>query len=77
MSGHYAGLEQHHVLRFHTDGATFLVFWEHELHEVEDGCVGVMSLFSEQGREPTVRFHHEVDYDHQVLRIWVERRWVR
>ena len=48
MSGHYVGLEQPHVLQIHTDGATLLVFWEHEMHEIEDGCVGVMSLFSEQ-----------------------------
>ena len=24
------------------------LFWEHELYKVEDGCVGVMSLFREQ-----------------------------
>ena len=59
-------LEQYHVLRNQTNDATLLCL---ALHEIEDGCVGVMILFNEQGRDLTVRFRHDVVYDHQVLRI--------
>ena len=70
-------LEQYHVRRIQTDDATLLVIREQALHEIEGGRVGVMTLSSEQGRDPTVRFRHEVVYDHQVLRLWVEQRCVQ
>ena len=62
-------LEQHHVLRVQIDGATFFVFFlgEQALHEVEDVCVTVMTLFGEQSREPTVRFRHQIVYDDNVF----------
>ena len=39
-----------------------------------DGCVGEMTLSSEQVRDPTVRFRHEIVQVHQVVRISVEQR---
>ena len=47
-------LEHHHILSVQADGATFLVFRKQVLHEIEDGCVTVMTLFGEQGRDPSV-----------------------
>ena len=55
-------LKQCHVLHVQTDGAG-LFYRERALHEAEDGCVIVMTLFGEKLRDPTVRFSHQVIYD--------------
>ena len=66
-------LEHHHVLSVQADGATFLVFRKQVLHEIEDGCVTVMTLFGEQGRDPTVRFSHQIIYDDEVPLFGIEQ----
>ena len=49
-------LEHHHVVSVKTDGATLFVFREKVLYEIQHGRVPVVTFFSEQGRDPLVRF---------------------
>ena len=44
------------------------------LLEVEDGRVTVLTLFGQKGRDPTVRFRHQIVYDDQVSSPGVEQR---
>ena len=70
-------LEHHNMLRVQTDGTIIFIFREHILCEIEDGCATVMTLFGEQGLEPTVRFRHRIVYDDQVSRSYIEQRRAR
>ena len=55
-----------------TDGATLFVFREKVLYEIQHGRVPVVTFFSEQGRDPLVRFRHEIVYDDEVPRCRFE-----
>ena len=55
-----------------TDGATLFVFREQVLYEIQHGRVPLVTFFSEQGRDPFVRFCHEIIYDDEVPRCRIE-----
>ena len=55
-----------------TDGTTLFVFREQVLYEIQHGRVPVVTFFSEQGRDPLVRFRHEIVYDDEVPRCRFE-----
>ena len=42
------------------------------MYEIQHGRVPVVTFFSEQGRDPLVRFCHEIVYDDEVPRCRIE-----